>query len=86
VRGINAQWKWSAIRDKIIEAPCDVVCLHETKKDSFDLAFLKNVCPSHFDSFECLPSVGASGGILVVWKSSLFKGELIFSNEFALSV
>jgi len=39
-----------------------------------------------FDSFEFLPSVGASGGILVAWKSTAFWGNLIFSNRFALSV
>lgn len=60
--------------------------LARNKKDSFDLSFLRNVCPTGFDSFECLPSVGASGGILIAWKSTLFREELLFSNEFAQSV
>lgn len=80
------QWKWNAIRDKIIEAACDVLCLQETKRDSFDLSYLIFFCPAKFDCFECLPSVGASGGILIAWKSSLFRGDLIFTNDFALSV
>lgn len=33
-----------------------------------------------------LPSVGASGDILIAWKGSLFKGDLVFSNDFAISV
>jgi hypothetical protein len=33
-----------------------------------------------------LPSVGASGGIITIWKSSLFSGSLAFSNEYAISI
>jgi hypothetical protein len=42
--------------------------------------------PPDFDKFEFLPLVGTSGGILTAWKGSLFSGELIFSNEFTISV
>ena len=60
VCGINSDKKWVSIRDKITESNCDIVCLQETKKENFDLQFIKNFCPSQFDSFEYLPSVGAS--------------------------
>jgi len=39
-----------------------------------------------FDCFEFLPSIGASGGILIAWKDSLFRGNLLFTNDFALSI
>ena len=48
--------------------------------------FLRNFCPPSFDKFEFLPSVGASGGIIVVWKSSVFQGQLVFPNDYALSI
>jgi endonuclease/exonuclease/phosphatase family metal-dependent hydrolase len=32
VRGLNAKEKWEAIRDKISESGCDVICLQETKR------------------------------------------------------
>jgi hypothetical protein len=76
VRGLNAKEKWEAIRDKISESGCDV----------FDVQFIKNFYPSSFDAFEFLPSVGASGGIITIWKSSLFSGSLAFSNEYAISI
>lgn len=57
VRGINSQEKWDAIRSKIMESNCDIVCLQETKRELFDLAYLKIFCPSSFNSFEFLPSV-----------------------------
>jgi exonuclease III len=86
VRGINARQKWDAIHDKISKSGCDVICLQETKRQHFDLQFLKNFCPSSFDAFEYLPSVGASGGIITIWKSSQFTGSLAFSNKFAISL
>lgn len=85
VRGINASWKWDAIKNKVIQSGCDVVCLQETKKEVFDQSFLRNICPAGFDSFGFLPSVGASGGILVVWKSAIFSGSSLFSNSFSIS-
>lgn len=86
VRGINSSWKWGAVKNKITSANCDVVCLQETKREEFDLQFLKNICPNTIDAFEFLPSVGASGGILIAWKSSMFSGNKIFSNEFGVSI
>lgn len=86
MRGINSSEKWSDIRDKIVSSECDIICFQETKKEDFDIPFIRGFCPPVFDKFEFLPSVGASGGILTAWKGSLFSGELIFSNEFAISV
>lgn len=86
VRGINSNWKWDAVKDKISQSSCDIVCLQETKKETFDLAFLKNICPANFNCFEYLPSVGASGGILIAWKGLLFDGHKIFSNGFGISL
>lgn len=69
-----------------MQSACDIICLQETKKETFDVIFLKKICPAGFDSFEYLPSVGASGGILVAWKGALFKGNKIFSNDFCISL
>jgi len=85
VRGINSDKKWVSIRDKIIESNYDIVCLQQ-KKENFDLQFIKNFCPRQFDSFEFLPSVGASGGIITIWTVYLFYGHLAFSNDFSISV
>jgi exonuclease III len=86
VRGMNAQWKWNAIRDKVIEACCDVICFLETKRSFFDATFLRNVCPAVFDQYVYLPSIGASGGILVIWKGSILEGDLMDTNTFAVTV
>jgi exonuclease III len=61
VRGINSQPKLTAIRSKISEKSCDIICLQETKKEFFDQSFVKKFCPSSFYCFEFTPSVDASG-------------------------
>lgn len=62
------------------------MCFQETKREHFDAAYIKNFCPAQFDSFEFLPSVGASGGMLVVWKGNKFIGQQSFVNEFTILV
>jgi len=46
--------------------------LQETKREHFDDQFLRNICPPSFDKFVYLPSIGASGGSVIVWKSIHF--------------
>jgi exonuclease III len=74
------------LANKIEESGCDIICIQETKRQTFDLAFIKNFCPRKFRKFEYLPSIGASGGIITIWNSDIFEGEVSFSNEFSLSI
>lgn len=86
VRGINSTAKWNSIRCVIRDSGCDAVCLQETKKELFNRVYLKNFCPNQFDSFAFVPSVGFSGGSIIIWKSSKLTGTVIFQNEYAQSV
>jgi exonuclease III len=86
VCGINSAVKGNGIRCAIQESRCDVICLQETKKEYFDRADLRNFCPSSFDSFAFVPSVGNSGGSTTVWNSSKLVGNVIYQNEYALLV
>jgi exonuclease III len=85
-RGINSQQKWSAIRSKINETGCDIVCLEETKRENLDDSYLKNFWTASFDNFEYVPSVGQSGGTLVIWKGSRFNGAVIFQTKYAMNI
>jgi mannosylglycoprotein endo-beta-mannosidase len=86
VRGINSEGRWDAIRSKILESNCDIACLHETKKEFFDIQYIKKFCPRKMDEFVFLPSIGNSGGSIIIWDSSKFSGQLEFQNEFAQSL
>lgn len=72
IRGINASEKWDAVRNKIEESSFSVICLQETKREHFDISCIRKFAPRRFDSFDFIPSVGASGGILVVRNSAIF--------------
>jgi len=86
VHGINSDKKWNAIRDRVSESCCDVICLQKTKRSHFDAMFIRQFCPPVFYQCEFLPSNGASGGSIIIWKSSIFSGSLVFQNEYASSV
>ena len=77
VRGLNDKDKRLAIYNKIEESNCFVICLQETKCEDFDHSFIRSFCPKRFDQFAYVPSIGASGGIIVLWNSSIFTGSLL---------
>jgi exonuclease III len=74
VRGLNPEGRQREIRSKIKESQCAVVCLQETKCEYFDHGFIRKLCPKIFDNFVYSPSIGASGGIIVLWNSAIFTG------------
>jgi hypothetical protein len=86
IRGINASEKWDAVRDKIEESACSVICLQETKKENFDICFIRKFAPRRFDKFDFIPSVGASGGILVLWNSATFLALVVDKRSFGITV
>jgi exonuclease III len=77
VRGLNAEIRQREVRSKIDESECDIICLQETKCEAFDWRLIRKFCPKKFDSFVFSPSIGASGGILILWNSSVFTGLLM---------
>jgi exonuclease III len=70
----------------INESSCDIVCLQETKRATFDLPYIKNFCPPAFDSFEYIPSASVSRGTIIIWKSSRFMGQVEFRNDYAMTM
>jgi exonuclease III len=86
IKGINAKAKWDAIKSKINESACDIVCLQKLRENSLIAIMLKKFCPARLDNFEFIPSLSASGGSIIVWNGSKFSGSLAFQNEFSQSV
>lgn len=62
IYGLNASDKWDAVRIKIKESACFIICLQETKRELVDISC--RFAPKHFDRFDFVPFVGASGGSL----------------------
>jgi hypothetical protein len=86
IRGLNASGKWDVVRNKLEESACSIVCLQETKRDHFDMAFIRNFAPRHFDCFDFVPADGASGGLLTLWTSSCFRGTVTEKRKYCLTV
>jgi hypothetical protein len=86
VRGLNDKDKRLAVYNKIEESNCSVVCLQETKCHSFDHSFIRSFCPKRFDRFAFSPSICASGGIIVLWNSSIFNGEVLEIHRSAVRI
>ena len=86
IRGVNGSDKWDAVRDKINESASSIICLQETKRENFDISFLRKFLPRRLDKFDYTPSIGASGGILVAWNNSHFLGIVIDSQSFGITM
>jgi hypothetical protein len=86
VRGLNSEERQLDVRAKIEESQCSIICLQETKMEFFYHRIIKKFCPKHFDNFVYSPSVGASGGIIVLWNSSIFAGVLVEIQRYSVVV
>lgn len=84
LEGINDQEKWNSIRNKIEESSCSIVRLQETKREIFELSYIRQFAPRRFNNFDYVPSLGASGGILVLWNGSLLHAVTIEKQTFAI--
>lgn len=86
MRGLNSDIRQKEVFNKINESECDVICLQETKCESFDWRLIRKFCPKRFDSFAYSPSVGASGGIIILWNSAVFAGLLVETQRFGVVI
>ena len=77
VHGLNADARQRALRSKIEESQTTIVCIQETKCEHIDHKLLRKFYPKRFDNFAYIPSQGASGGLLVLWCSSVFHGRVV---------
>jgi exonuclease III len=71
VRGLNSSSRQSAVRELVASFRAEIVCIQETKMEEISRFSVISWLGADFADFVFLPSVGASGGILVAWKSHL---------------
>jgi exonuclease III len=69
-----------------LESNCDIVCIQETKKESFDDSYIRLFCNRYLNKFALGPSIGASGGFITIWKGSLFEAEVVEQNLFGHTI
>jgi exonuclease III len=86
IRGLNSSDKWPHVFSKIEESAASIICLQETKMENIDMSLIKSIAPRRLDNFAFVPSEGSSGGLLVIWASNLFKGEVITQENFGIAI
>lgn len=50
------------------------------------MAYIRKFAPRCFDCFDFIPSVGASGGILVIWNINIFSGSVLDKQRFGITI
>jgi exonuclease III len=85
--GLNSTARQDAVRMLVNAAKVDIVCLQETKMADVSPQLILSMLRSDFDdNFIFLPSVGASGGVLIAWRATLGAAGASRVDEFCASV
>ena len=79
---INSHERWDAIRLKVDESNCNIICFQETKREFFDHSYIHKLCPGRFNKFAYVHSIGSSGGIIIIWNRNMFEGNTINQDKF----
>jgi exonuclease III len=86
IRGINSQHRWDDIRLRTEESSCGIICFQETKRETFDQAYLRNFCHRRFNNYAYIPSIDNSGGIITIWNGNLFTGIVTSQNSYQITI
>jgi exonuclease III len=68
VRGLNSSVRQDSVKELVDSSQVDVVCVQETKMQSISTRSILSMLGAEFSNYVYLPSMGASGGILITWK------------------
>lgn len=61
------------IKESLRKANVDIVMLQETKLEVVDHKWIRSIWGCRNKNWSFLPSLGASGGQLIIWRDELFK-------------
>jgi exonuclease III len=85
VRGLGRRGKRDDVRAAIDSFLPSILCLQESKLSSLSPFFASSFLPPSLRSFVFKPSVGASGGIITAWDSSVLDLVHHSVDEFSLT-
>lgn len=86
IRGINSQDICDDLADKIKQSNCNIICLQETKREHFDSSYIRKFCPRRLKQFAYQPSLGNSGGHIIIWNGAQFNGQIISQSHFQMTI
>jgi exonuclease III len=73
VRGLNSKARQDSVRTLLDSEQIDIICLQEIKMQVVDRGIILSIQGGvgSFSDYVVLPSIGASGGILIAWKQQV---------------
>ena len=86
VRGLGRREKRSVIKDLLCHEKPDIVILQETKRELIDKRLISSIWGVRYKEWSFLPSVGRSGGIIIIWDVRIVKGVETILGEYSVSV
>lgn len=73
VRGMNSVSKQAVMNGVFCCFKGECLFIQETKMEEIDYQIIRSICPWSSFQFVTSPSVGASGGILLVWNAIFWQ-------------
>jgi hypothetical protein len=84
IRWLNSHDKCNDVRAKIEMSTYAIFYIQETKRRHFDHSFVSKFATKWFNEFAFSPH-GALGDIFIGWNNTIFKGEVLFSSDYAIT-
>ena len=81
IRGLGRGIKWASIRNLVGKLKVDLLCLQETKRDSFDKAACQALSRHPDIAWEWHPAVNTAAGMLCVWNSKNIQVDIRISEK-----
>lgn len=85
VRGLNGRARRCVVREFVLKEHVCVLCLLETKVDVLSATWASELMGNNFD-YCCVPSLEASGRIIVVWRRDRWTSSVSSCRSFSATV
>nr|XP_009596491.1 uncharacterized protein LOC104092571 [Nicotiana tomentosiformis]XP_016432332.1 PREDICTED: uncharacterized protein LOC107758988 [Nicotiana tabacum] len=85
VRGLNRRNKRRVIRSLILNWKADVFCFQESKIEGDIEGIIKEIWGVRGIKYGQLEASGTKGGILMLWDSKVWKGEVVTTGAHSLT-
>lgn len=85
IRGLNSGDKRRFVKSLIFNWNADIVCLQESKLEGEVKDMIKELWGGRWVKYACLQASGTRGGILMIWDSRLWKGEILEIGSYTLT-
>lgn len=77
VRGLNDRGKRSLVKSVMGGWNADIICLQETKFEGDMIEEVRQIWGGRWVKYACLEASGTRGGILLLWDSRIWKGDIL---------